>query len=99
MSSNNKSARRVAARKAMTAQRKNGGKGAASTSPCHGKRNSWHQLKDGFGRLLIFAARDAQIRADAMAVQKEEREAAKAAERAERLIEKVAKAKRGKLSD
>lgn len=43
MSHNSKNAKRIAARKAMSAQRLNGTPGPAKTTPKHGKKNAWWQ--------------------------------------------------------
>lgn len=43
MSHNSKNAKRIAARKAMSAARLNGNPGPAQTTPKHGKKNAWWQ--------------------------------------------------------
>ena len=80
MSKNNKQRQRIALRK--TRNRKNGFKGPKSTTPCHGKKKAWYQLKDSNGVLLIFSKRDAEAKAKA--------------EKAERSSKKEAKAKPSK---
>jgi hypothetical protein len=97
MSSNSKSARRVALRKSLTQNGlsgrktdengkkvgKNGPKGGA-TMRKDTRKNAWYQQRDINGILLIFAAREAAIRDAERAALKEERDAAKAAIKAER---------------
>jgi hypothetical protein len=43
MSKNSKNAQRLHAARAMSAARKNGNGGPASTTPKHGKKNAWWQ--------------------------------------------------------
>lgn len=99
MSSNSKSARRVALRKTITATHKNGDKVGASTRK-NTNRNGWAQVKDENGRLAIFRERDQEAKNAEQAALKEEQAAAKAAAKAEREAAKVAgRNKRGRLDD
>lgn len=52
MSRNSKSARRTAARKAMSALRAGGGGGPAKTTPKHGKKNAWWQKFPSYGAFI-----------------------------------------------
>ena len=76
MSKNNKQRQRIALRK--TRNRKNGFKGPKSTTPCHGKKKAWFQLKDNNGVLLIFSKRDAEAKAKADKAERGAKKEAKA---------------------
>lgn len=52
MSRNSKNAKRIAARKAMSEQRKKGNAGPAKTTPQHGKKNAWWQKFASYGAYI-----------------------------------------------
>lgn len=52
MSRNSKNAKRHAAAKQISEQRKNGGGGPAKTTPAHGKKNAWWQKFPSFAASL-----------------------------------------------
>lgn len=52
MSRNNKNAKLHAAERQASAARKNGTKGAAKTTPTHGKKNAWWQRFESYAAYL-----------------------------------------------
>jgi hypothetical protein len=52
MSRNSKTAKRLVAAKQISAQRKNGNKGPAATTPKHNKKKAWWQMFPSYGAYL-----------------------------------------------
>ena len=74
MSKNSKQKQRIAQRKMRN--RTKGYKGPKSTTPKHGKKKAWYQLKDANGMLLIFSKKLEEAK---KAEESEKRKADKAA--------------------
>ena len=80
MSKNSKQKQRIAQRKLRN--RTKGYKGPKSTTPKHGKKKAWYQLKDANGMLLIFSKKiDEAKKAEDAAKKKANKDGKKAGQR------------------
>ena len=80
MSKNSKQKQRIAQRKLRN--RTKGYKGPKSTTPKHGKKKAWYQLKDANGMLLIFSKKiDEAKKAEDAAKKKANKDSKKAGQR------------------